>query len=62
MSEASFPMSTPAPPAYVVGIDIGMQSCMICGLTMEKRQVIKASPFANCEAMKKLEAALVLSM
>ena len=47
MSEASIPMPAPAPLAYVVGIDIGMESCMMCCLTMEKRQVIKPSPFAN---------------
>ena len=47
MSRSSFPMPAPAPLAYVVGIDIGMESCMMCGLTMEKRQVIKPSPFAN---------------
>ena len=47
MSGSSFPMPVPAPLAYVVGIDIGMESCMMCGLTMEKRQVIKPSPFAN---------------
>src|SRR5438094_2847840 len=47
MSQSSFPMPAPAPLAYVVGIDIGMQSCMMCCLTMEKRQVIKPSPFAN---------------
>jgi len=47
MSGSAFPMPAPAPLAYVVGIDIGMESCMMCGLTMEKRQVIKPSPFAN---------------
>jgi transposase len=47
MSQSSFPMPAPAPLAYVVGIDIGMESCMMCALTMEKRQVIKPSPFAN---------------
>ncbi len=47
MSGSSFPMPAPAPLAYVVGIDIGMESCMMCGLTMEKRQVIKPSPFVN---------------
>jgi transposase len=40
-------MPASAPLAYVVGIDIGMESCMMCCLTMEKRQVIKPSPFAN---------------
>jgi transposase len=33
--------------AYVVGIDIGIESCMMCCLTMEKRQVIKPSQFSN---------------
>ncbi len=47
MSESSFPMPAPAPLAYVVGIDIGMESCMMCCLTMEKRQVIKSSSFTN---------------
>lgn len=47
MSQSSFPMPAPAPLAYVVGIDIGMESCMICCLTMEKRQVIKPSSFTN---------------
>ena len=32
---------------YVVGIDIGMESCTMSCLTMDKRQVIKATPFAN---------------
>ena len=40
-------MPPPATLAYVVGIDIGMQSCMMCCLTMEKRQVIKPSQFSN---------------
>ncbi len=43
--------SSPIPPraelAYVVGIDIGMESCLMCCLTMEKRQVIKPSKFSN---------------
>ncbi len=47
MSEASSPMPAPAALAYVVGIDIGMESCMMCCLTMEKRQVIKPSQFSN---------------
>ena len=36
-----------APLAYVVGIDIGMESCLMCCLTMEKRQVIKPSQCSN---------------
>src|SRR6266571_4476584 len=47
MSETSSPMPTPAALAYAVGIDIGMQACMMCCLTMEKRQVIKPSLFDN---------------
>jgi hypothetical protein len=47
MSEAASPMPAPAALAYVVGIDIGMESCMMCCLTMEKRQVIKPSQFNN---------------
>ena len=47
MSETSSPMPTPAALAYAVGIDIGMESCMMCCLTMEKRQVIKPSQFSN---------------
>src|SRR5579859_6292062 len=47
MSETSSPMPPPATLTYVVGIDIGMQSCMMCCLTMEKRQVIKPSQFSN---------------
>ncbi len=43
--------SSPIPPrvelTYVVGIDIGMESCMMCCLTMDKRQVIKPSKFSN---------------
>ncbi len=47
MSEMSPPMPPPAALAYVVGIDSGMESCMMCCLTMEKRQVIKPSQFGN---------------
>jgi len=32
---------------HVVGIDIGMESCTMCCLTVDKRQVIKSAPFAN---------------
>jgi transposase len=32
---------------YVVGIDIGMESCTMSCLTMDKRQAIKSTPFAN---------------
>jgi transposase len=55
MSESSVPMPAPAPLVYVVGIDIGMESCMMCSLTMQKRQMIKPSPFANtAEGFKNL--------
>ncbi len=47
MSETSSPIPPPAALAYAVGIDIGMESCMMCCLTMEKRQVIKPSQFSN---------------
>ncbi len=47
MSGASSPKPTPAALAYVVGIDIGMESCLMCCLTMEKRQIIKPSQFSN---------------
>jgi len=47
MSEISSPMPPTAPLAYVVGIDIGLESCLMCCLTMEKRQVIKPSQFRN---------------
>lgn len=46
-SASSSPPPTGAPLAYVVGIDIGMQACMMCCLTMDKRQVIKPSSFDN---------------
>jgi len=32
---------------HVMGIDIGMESCTMACLTMDKRQVIKSTPFAN---------------
>ena len=47
MSEASSSKPAPMALAYVVGIDIGMESCLMCCLTMEKRQVIKPSQFSN---------------
>ena len=47
MSEASSQKPAAMALAYVVGIDIGMESCVMCGLTMEKRQVIKPSQFTN---------------
>ena len=45
--ETSSPIPSRAELAYVVGIDIGMESCMMCCLTMDKRQVIKPSKFSN---------------
>jgi transposase len=47
MSQSSSSMPPPTALAYVVGIDIGMQSCMMCCLTIEKRQVIKPHQFTN---------------
>jgi transposase len=47
MSETSSPVSPPGALAYVVGIDIGREVCLMCCLTMEKRQVIKPSHFNN---------------
>lgn len=35
--------------AYVVGIDRGMESCVMCCLTMDKHQIIKPSSFDNTE-------------
>ncbi len=46
-NETSSPIPPRAELAYVVGIDIGMESCMMCCLTMDKRQVIKPSKFSN---------------
>lgn len=37
----------PASLRYVVGIDIGSQTCAMCCLTPEKRQVFKPTTFAN---------------
>ncbi len=45
--ESSSPLSAVAPLAYAVGIDIGMEACTMCCLTMDKRQVIKPSSFDN---------------
>jgi transposase len=47
MAETSSAMPPPGALAYVVGIDIGLESCLMCCLTMEKRQVIKPSHFGN---------------
>jgi transposase len=47
MSGSSSSMPDPAMMAYVVGIDIGSQSCTMSCLTMDKRQVVKPTSFAN---------------
>ncbi len=47
MSELSSPMPQQVVMTYVVGIDIGMESCTMSCLTMDKRQVIKSTAFAN---------------
>jgi hypothetical protein len=47
MSGSSSPMPEQVVTTHVVGIDIGMESCTMSCLTMDKRQVIKATPFAN---------------
>ncbi len=43
-------MPEPVVTTHVVGIDIGMESCTMACLTMDKRQVIKATPFAKTRA------------
>src|SRR5713101_2748380 len=47
MSGSSSPMPEQVETTHVVGIDIGMESCTMSCLTMDKRQVIKSTPFAN---------------
>lgn len=47
MSESPSPMPEQVVTTHVVGIDIGMESCTMSCLTMDKRQVIKSTPFAN---------------
>ena len=47
MSGSSSPIPEPVVTTHVVGIDIGMESCTMACLTMDKRQVIKSTPFAN---------------
>jgi transposase len=47
MSETSSAAPPPGTLAYVVGIEIGLESCPMCCLTMEKQQVIKPSSFGN---------------
>jgi transposase len=36
--------------AYVVGVDIGSQTCSVCALSPDKRQVVKPTEFANATA------------
>src|SRR2546429_5650024 len=47
MSGSSSPMPEQVVTTHVVGIDIGMEVCTMSCLTMDKRQVIKATAFAN---------------
>src|SRR5260370_32897083 len=47
MSGSSSPMPEQVVMTHVVGIDIGMESCTMSCLTLDKRQVIKSTPFAN---------------
>jgi len=52
MDQATSP-SSPVDPAsftYVVGIDIGSQTCSFCVLKLDKSQVIKPTDFANAPA------------
>src|SRR5947209_16967151 len=45
--------SSPVDPSsftYVVGIDIGSQTCSFCVLKLDKSQVIKPTDFANAPA------------
>src|SRR5258707_5997467 len=44
---SSSPMPDAVVTTHVVGIDIGMESCTMSCLTMETRQLIKPTPFAN---------------
>src|SRR2546429_6519594 len=47
MSGSSSPMPEQVVTTHVVGIDIGMEVCTMSCLTMDKRQAIKSTPFAN---------------
>jgi transposase len=52
MDQATSP-SSPVDPSsftYVVGIDIGSQTCSFCVLKLDKSQVIKPTDFANAPA------------
>ena len=44
---SSSPMPDAVETTHVVGIDIGLESCTMSCLTLEKRQLIKPTPFAN---------------
>ena len=52
MDQATSPSSPvdASPFTYVVGIDIGSQTCSFCVLKPDKSQVIKPSDFANAPA------------
>src|ERR1700693_589603 len=51
MTQPSSPSrSIPRHARYVVGIDIGSQSCSFCALKPDKRSVIKPTDFANTAA------------
>src|SRR5216684_3489097 len=47
MSGSSSPMPEQVVTTHVVGIDIGMESCTMSCLTIDKRQIIKSTPLAN---------------
>src|SRR6266566_9311663 len=47
MSGSSSPMPEQVVTTHVVGIDIGMESYTMSCLTVDKRQVIKSTSFAN---------------
>ncbi len=52
MSDSGSPSSSvdASPFQYVVGIDIGSQTCRFCALKPDKSQVVKPTEFANAEA------------
>ena len=52
MGQSNSPASPVDPSAftYVVGIDIGSQTCSFCALKPDKSQVIKPTDFANAPA------------
>lgn len=51
MSDSGSPSSSvdASPFQYVVGIDIGSQTCSFCALKPDKSQVVKPTTFANAE-------------